>query len=91
MNLIGIHKVTMEFLAKIIPGLEEIEPSILQRLYVEGTQRQSNLFCLIYVANYYTVHFAAIYKSYLERQKAEVQAFRKDEEMLLPEDLDYDL
>jgi len=46
MNLIGIHKVTMEFLAKIIPGLEEIEPSILQRLYVEGTQRQSNLFVL---------------------------------------------
>jgi len=27
----------MEFLAKVIPGLEEIEPSILQRLHVEGT------------------------------------------------------
>jgi hypothetical protein len=47
MNLIGIHKVTMEFLAKIIPGLEEIEPSILQQLYVEGTE--TNQFILSYL------------------------------------------
>jgi len=58
----------MEFLAKIIPGLEEIGPSVFLRLHIEAS-----------------------YKSYLERQKAEVQTFRKDEEIILPEDLDYDL
>ena len=37
------------------------------------------------------IFHTATYKSYLERQKAEVRTFRKDEEMILPEDLDYDL
>ncbi|CAI2163089.1 5976_t:CDS:10 [Funneliformis geosporum] len=37
------------------------------------------------------LHVEAIYKTYLERQEAEVRVFRKDEELLLPEDLDYDL
>ncbi|CAB4381172.1 unnamed protein product [Rhizophagus irregularis] len=67
-DIIGTRNVTMEFLAKIIPGLNEISPPVFRRLHIE-----------------------ACYKSYLERQKAEVQTFRKDEEMILPEDLDYDL
>ncbi|RIA94680.1 glucose inhibited division protein A-domain-containing protein [Glomus cerebriforme] len=67
-DIIGIRNVTMEFLAKIIPGLKEIGPSVFRRLYIEAS-----------------------YKSYLERQKAEVRIFRRDEEMILPEDLDYDL
>ncbi|CAG8502099.1 4810_t:CDS:10, partial [Scutellospora calospora] len=33
---------------------------------------------------------AAIYKEYLEKQEIEVQSFKKDEEIIIPEDLNYD-
>lgn len=52
------------------------------------------ILCLSYIIkchNFVNFVFTAIYKSYLERQEVEVQAFRKDEELILPEDMDYDL
>jgi tRNA uridine 5-carboxymethylaminomethyl modification enzyme len=36
------------------------------------------------------VEIAAAYSGYLDRQAAEVQAFRRDENLRLPADLDYD-
>lgn len=35
------------------------------------------------------VHIDAIYAGYLGRQKAEIESFRKDENLTLPDDLDY--
>ncbi|KAF0441193.1 glucose-inhibited division protein A subfamily [Gigaspora margarita] len=37
------------------------------------------------------LYIAAIYKEYLEKQEIEVQSFRKEEEIIIPEDLDYDM
>lgn len=37
------------------------------------------------------LYIAAIYKEYLEKQEIEVQSFRKEEEIIIPEDLDYDI
>jgi hypothetical protein len=35
-DIIGIRNVTMEFLAKLIPELNEISPSVFRRLHIEG-------------------------------------------------------
>lgn len=35
-DIIGTRNVTMEFLAKIIPGLNEISPPVFRRLHIEG-------------------------------------------------------
>ncbi|KAI8050489.1 putative MTO1 protein [Syncephalis plumigaleata] len=57
----------MEKLAKIIPQLNDIPPSIRQRLAIEG-----------------------IYQGYISRQQVDINAYRKEEALRLPEDLDYD-
>ena len=42
-------------------------------------------------AIYEQVHTDAIYAGYLGRQRTEIEAFRKDENLILPEDMDYGL
>jgi len=35
------------------------------------------------------IEIEALYSGYLERQQADIDAFRRDEQLTLPEDLDY--
>lgn len=77
-NQDGVRRSASDLLAYPEIGLEEI-----QRIWPETRSFDSEILEQIAIN--------AQYAGYLERQKADIAEFRKDESLLLPQDLDYSL
>ncbi|CAG8653647.1 15826_t:CDS:10, partial [Cetraspora pellucida] len=64
-------------------GSRHVTISDLMRIIPELSEIETSVLQRLYIA--------AIYKKYLEKQEIEVQSFRRDEEIIIPEDLNYDM
>ncbi|KAJ1976672.1 Mitochondrial Translation Optimization, partial [Dimargaris verticillata] len=86
LELFRNRNTTMKQLEDFVPGLKSLSPSIQERLEIEDM--------FTYVENGCGFPLDAgdqgIYQAYLERQWSDIEAFRKDESVAIPTNINYD-
>ena len=84
---------SMRRLTEMVPKFAEIPPTIQERIAIES--KKFNLDTSVLEASCQsffnpTTTIIGRYRTFLDKQEADIHAFRRDEELMLPEDIDYD-